>query len=81
MLLNLYLTKLKSPRDRQVVPKAFQLNMKLSFPGTKPNKEQIQKWWQVEKGAGLALLTKAIQINQEMTTRMEDNFQQIENNI
>ena len=35
-----------------MVPRTFQINIKLSFPGTKPDKEQIHKWWQAEKEAG-----------------------------
>ena len=35
-----------------MVPKAFQINIKLAFQGTKNDKEQIHKWWRAEKEAG-----------------------------
>ena len=48
-LLQIILAKLKSLRERKVVTKAFQINIKLSFLATNPDKDQIKKWWQAEK--------------------------------
>ena len=76
-LLKNNLTKLVGLRDRKVVPKAFQVNIKLTFPGTNPDREQIKTWWAAEKEAGLSLLTTAIRINRELIERMEANYKKI----
>ena len=76
-LLQNNLAKLVALRDRKVVPKAFQVNIKLTFPGTNPSREQIKAWWEAEKEAGLSLLSAAIRINKELIERMEANSKQI----
>ena len=80
-LLQIILAKLKSLRERKVVSKAFQINIKLSFPATNPDKDQIKKWWQAEKETDLTLLGAAIKTNEQLITKMEDNLQQIKREI
>ena len=64
-----------------MVPKAFQVNIKLTFPGTNPSKDQIKAWWEAEKEAGLSLLSAAIRINRELIQRMEANSKQINSDL
>ena len=67
------LDKMLELRDHKVVPKAFQINIKLTFPGTNPTREQIHAWWAAEKEAGLSLLSAAIKTNRELIKRMDEN--------
>ena len=71
------LDKMLELRDRKVVPKAFQINIKLTFPGTNPTREQIETWWAAEKEAGLTLLSAAIKTNRELALRMDQNSSRI----
>ena len=48
-LLTRNLDKMLELRGRKVVPKGFQINIKLTFPGTNPTREQIEAWWAAEK--------------------------------
>ena len=68
-------------RDRIVVPKAFQINIKLTFPGTNPTREQIHAWWEAEKEVGLSLLSAAIKANRELIKRMDENSVRINTEI
>ena len=36
-------------REQKVVAKAFEINIKLTFPGTNPTNEQIKAWWASER--------------------------------
>ena len=76
-LLTQNLEKMLALRDRKVVPKAFQINIKLTFPGTNPSREQIETWWAAEKEAGLTLLSTAIKTNRELIQRMDQNSARI----
>ena len=75
------LDKMWELRDRIVVPKAFQINTKLTFPGTNPTREQIHAWWEAEKEVGLSLLLAAIKTNKELIKRMDENSFRINTEI
>lgn len=64
-----------------MVPKAFQINLKLAFPGANPTREQVRTWWSVEMEAGLSLLSAAIMTNKELINRMEEIIAHIQNEI
>ena len=77
----LNLAKLVDLRDRKVVPKAFQINIKLTFLGRNPTREQIHKWWAAEKEAGPSLLSVASKTTMELIKRMENNSVHIQAEI
>ena len=60
------LDKMWELRDCKEVLKAFQINIKLTFLGTNPTREQIHLWWEAEKEARLSLLSAAIKTNREL---------------
>ena len=67
-------------RDCKEVPKAFQINIKLTFLGTNPTREQIHAWWEAEE-ARLSLLSVAIKTNRELIKRMDEYSVQVNTEI
>ena len=68
-------------RDCEEVPKAFQINIKLTFLGTNPTREQIHAWWEAENEARLSLLSAAIKTNRELIKRVDEKSVQVNTEI
>ena len=68
-------------RDCKEVPKTFQINIKLTFLGTNPTREQIHAWWEAENEARLSLLSAAIKTNRELIKRVDEKSVQVNTEI